>query len=125
MTTPLIDVTALAQSLEEGVTRLMDARAAASAAAPLRVVDARFSLADPQSGAQLYARAICPARCTPISTGICPIWAAPAMAVTHCRTARRSPHAWASGASGPIPGWWSMTPAMAAWPPRACGGCCG
>lgn len=56
MTTPLIDVTALAQSLEEGVTRLMDARAAASAAAPLRVVDARFSLADPQSGAQLYAQ---------------------------------------------------------------------
>lgn len=56
MTTPLIDVTALAQALEEGVTRLMDARAAASAAAPLRVVDARFSLADPQSGAQLYAQ---------------------------------------------------------------------
>lgn len=41
MTTPLIDVTALAQALEEGVTRLMDAR---------------FSLADPQSGAQLYAQ---------------------------------------------------------------------
>jgi len=56
MTTPLIDVTALAQALEEGATRLMDARATASAAAPLRVVDARFSLADPQSGAQLYAQ---------------------------------------------------------------------
>jgi thiosulfate/3-mercaptopyruvate sulfurtransferase len=41
MTTPLIDVTALAQALEEGATRLMDAR---------------FSLADPQSGAQLYAQ---------------------------------------------------------------------
>ncbi len=41
MTTPLIDVTALAQALEEGATRLMDAR---------------FSSADPQSGAQLYAQ---------------------------------------------------------------------
>ncbi|MER2176897.1 MAG: sulfurtransferase [Stenotrophomonas maltophilia] len=56
MTTPLIDVTALAQALEEGATRLMDARATASAAPPLQVVDARFSLADPQSGAQLYAQ---------------------------------------------------------------------
>lgn len=56
MTTPLIDVTALAKALEEGATRLMDARATASAAPQLRVVDARFSLADPQSGAQLYAQ---------------------------------------------------------------------
>ena len=56
MTTPLIDVTALAQALEEGAMRLMVGRARASAAAPLRVVDARFSLADPQSGAQLYAQ---------------------------------------------------------------------
>ncbi|MEN5039041.1 sulfurtransferase [Stenotrophomonas sp. TWI1149] len=56
MTTPLIDVTALAKALEEGATRLMDARATASAAPPLTVVDARFSLADPQSGAQLYAQ---------------------------------------------------------------------
>lgn len=55
MTTPLIDVTALAKALEEGATRLMDARATASATPQLRVVDARFSLADPQSGAQLYA----------------------------------------------------------------------
>lgn len=56
MTTPLIDVTALAQALDDGATRLMDARAAASAAPTLRVVDARFSLADPQSGAALYAQ---------------------------------------------------------------------
>ncbi|WP_448129850.1 sulfurtransferase [Stenotrophomonas rhizophila] len=56
MTTPLIDVTALAKALEEGATRLMDARATASAVPQLRVVDARFSLADPQSGAQLYAQ---------------------------------------------------------------------
>jgi len=56
MTTPLIDVTALAHALEEGATRLMDARATASAAPPLTVVDARFSLADPQSGAQRYAQ---------------------------------------------------------------------
>lgn len=56
MTTPLIDVTALAKALEEGATRLMDARATASAAPQLRVLDARFSLADPQSGAQLYAQ---------------------------------------------------------------------
>jgi thiosulfate/3-mercaptopyruvate sulfurtransferase len=60
MTTPLIDVTALAKALEEGATRLMDARATASAAPSLRVVDARFSLADPQSGAQLYAQAHLP-----------------------------------------------------------------
>ena len=56
MTTPLIDVTALAQALDDGATRLMDARATASAAPRLRVVDARFSLADPQSGAALYAQ---------------------------------------------------------------------
>jgi len=56
MTTPLIDVTALAHALEEGATRLMDARATAGAAPPLTVVDARFSLADPQSGAQRYAQ---------------------------------------------------------------------
>ena len=56
MTTPLIDVATLARALEEGATRLMDARATASAAPALQVVDARFSLADPQSGAQLYAR---------------------------------------------------------------------
>ncbi len=56
MTTPLIDVTALAQALDDGATRLMDARATASAAPTLRVVDARFSLADPQSGAALYAQ---------------------------------------------------------------------
>lgn len=60
MTTPLIDVTALAKALEEGATRLMDARATASATPQLRVVDARFSLADPQSGAQLYAQAHLP-----------------------------------------------------------------
>ena len=56
MTTPLIDVATLAQALGEGATRLMDARATASAAPALRVVDARFSLADPQSGAHLYAQ---------------------------------------------------------------------
>lgn len=56
MTTPLIDVTTLAQALDDGATRLMDARATASAAPTLRVVDARFSLADPQSGAALYAQ---------------------------------------------------------------------
>lgn len=56
MTTPLIDVTALAHALEAGATRLMDARATAGAAPPLTVVDARFSLADPQSGAQRYAQ---------------------------------------------------------------------
>lgn len=56
MTTPLIDVTALAQALDDGATRLMDAPATASAAPTLRVVDARFSLADPQSGAALYAQ---------------------------------------------------------------------
>ena len=56
MTTPLIDVTTLAQALDEGATRVMDARATASAAPSLRVVDARFSLADPQSGAALYAQ---------------------------------------------------------------------
>ncbi|OWQ55138.1 sulfurtransferase [Stenotrophomonas maltophilia] len=56
MTTPLIDVATLAQALGEGAMRLMDARATASAAPALRVVDARFSLADPQSGAQLYAQ---------------------------------------------------------------------
>jgi len=56
MTTPLIDVTALAQALDDGATRLMDARATASASPTLRVVDARFSLADPQSGAALYAQ---------------------------------------------------------------------
>lgn len=56
MTTPLIDVTTLARALDDGATRLMDARATASAAPTLRVVDARFSLADPQSGAALYAQ---------------------------------------------------------------------
>lgn len=56
MTTPLIDVTTLAQALDDGATRLMDARATASAVPTLRVVDARFSLADPQSGAALYAQ---------------------------------------------------------------------
>ncbi|MNV09801.1 3-mercaptopyruvate sulfurtransferase [compost metagenome] len=56
MTTPLIDVTTLAQALDEGATRVMDARATASAAPSLRVLDARFSLADPQSGAALYAQ---------------------------------------------------------------------
>lgn len=56
MTTPLIDVATLAQALGEGAMRLMDARATASAAPALRVVDARFSLADPPSGAQLYAQ---------------------------------------------------------------------
>ncbi len=56
MTTPLIDVTTLPQALDEGAARVMDARATASAAPSLRVVDARFSLADPQSGAALYAQ---------------------------------------------------------------------
>lgn len=56
MTTPLIDVATLAHAMGQGATRLMDARATASAAPALRVMDARFSLADPHAGAQQYAQ---------------------------------------------------------------------
>ncbi|WP_421570088.1 sulfurtransferase [Stenotrophomonas sp. PD6] len=52
--TTIIDVATLAAALEPGAPRLLDARATASAAP--RVLDARFSLADPQSGAQAYAQ---------------------------------------------------------------------
>ncbi|MGV8959448.1 MAG: sulfurtransferase [Stenotrophomonas sp.] len=51
--TTLVDVAAVAAALSGTGTRLLDARATASA--PMRLVDARFSLADPQSGAQAYA----------------------------------------------------------------------
>jgi len=56
MTTPLIDVATLAHAMDQGATRLMDARATPSAPPALRVMDARFSLADPPAGAQLYAQ---------------------------------------------------------------------
>jgi thiosulfate/3-mercaptopyruvate sulfurtransferase len=56
MTTPLIDVATLAHALDQGATRLMDARATPSAPPALRVMDARFSLADLHAGAQLYAQ---------------------------------------------------------------------
>jgi thiosulfate/3-mercaptopyruvate sulfurtransferase len=52
--TTLVDVATLAAALEPDAPRLLDARATASAAP--RVLDARFSLADPQSGAQAYAQ---------------------------------------------------------------------
>ena len=52
--TTLVDVPTLAAALGAGDTRLLDARATASSA--VRVLDARFSLADPQSGAQAYAQ---------------------------------------------------------------------
>ncbi|MGH8052855.1 MAG: sulfurtransferase [Stenotrophomonas sp.] len=51
--TTLVDVPGLAAALNEERLRLVDARATASTA--LRVVDARFSLADVQSGAAQYA----------------------------------------------------------------------
>ncbi len=51
--TTLVDVAALAAALPSAPPRLVDARATASTA--LRLVDARFSLADPQSGAAQYA----------------------------------------------------------------------
>jgi len=51
--TTLVDVASLAAALAAAPPRLVDARATASTAA--RVVDARFSLADPQSGAAQYA----------------------------------------------------------------------
>ncbi|HAI47606.1 3-mercaptopyruvate sulfurtransferase [compost metagenome] len=52
--TTLVDVAALAAVLGHDGTRVIDARATASTA--VRVVDARFSLADPQSGAAAYAQ---------------------------------------------------------------------
>lgn len=52
--TTLVDVATLSNALGGESTRLLDARAAASAAP--RLLDARFSLADPQSGAQAYAQ---------------------------------------------------------------------
>lgn len=52
--TALVDVATLAAALGQGGTRLLDARAAASAAP--RLLDARFALVDPQSGAQAYAQ---------------------------------------------------------------------
>ena len=52
--TTLVDVATLAAALDRQPPRVIDARAIAGTA--LRVVDARFSLADPQSGAQAYAQ---------------------------------------------------------------------
>lgn len=49
----LIDVASLAATLQQQNLRVMDARAVASTS--VRVVDARFSLADVQSGAAQYA----------------------------------------------------------------------
>ncbi|MET4614533.1 thiosulfate/3-mercaptopyruvate sulfurtransferase [Stenotrophomonas sp. 2619] len=60
MTTPLptwttlVDAADLAATLGQAGTRVLDARATASTA--VRVMDARFALADPQSGAQAYAQ---------------------------------------------------------------------
>ncbi|MPS35971.1 sulfurtransferase [Stenotrophomonas acidaminiphila] len=51
--TTLVDVASLAAALAAQAPRLLDARATASTA--LRLVDARFSLADPPSGAAQYA----------------------------------------------------------------------
>lgn len=51
--TTLVDVASLAAAMEAGQPRVVDARATASTT--LRLVDARFSLADPQSGAAQYA----------------------------------------------------------------------
>lgn len=50
--TTLVDVASVATALGEDETRWVDARAIAS----LRVVDARFALTNPQSGAQAYAQ---------------------------------------------------------------------
>jgi len=52
--TTLVDAADLAATLGEAGTRVLDARATASTA--VRVMDARFALADPQSGAQAYAQ---------------------------------------------------------------------
>lgn len=52
--TTLVDVADLAATLGQAGTRVLDARATASTA--VRVMDARFALADPQSGAQAYAQ---------------------------------------------------------------------
>lgn len=52
--TTLVAVANLAAALPLGDTRLLDARATASA--PLRVLDARFALTDPQAGVQAYAQ---------------------------------------------------------------------
>ncbi|MDY0953488.1 sulfurtransferase [Stenotrophomonas rhizophila] len=52
--TTLVDAADLAATLGQGGTRVLDARATASTA--VRVMDARFALADPQSGAQAYAQ---------------------------------------------------------------------
>ncbi len=52
--TTLVDVPTLSAALARGTTALLDARATASAAP--RLLDARFSLADPQSGATAYAQ---------------------------------------------------------------------
>lgn len=51
--TTLVDAADLAATLGEAGTRVLDARATASTAVR---VDARFALADPQSGAQAYAQ---------------------------------------------------------------------
>ncbi|MCF7749852.1 sulfurtransferase [Bacillus subtilis subsp. subtilis] len=56
--TPLVDVAGLAAALGTHGPTVLDARATASTT--LRVVDARFSLADPHSGAQAYAHAHLP-----------------------------------------------------------------
>lgn len=52
--TTLVDAADLAATLGQVGTRVLDARATASTA--VRVMDARFALADPQSGAQAYAQ---------------------------------------------------------------------
>lgn len=52
--TPLVDVATLAQMLEHGDARLLDARATASTA--VRLLDARFALGDPHAGAAAYAQ---------------------------------------------------------------------
>jgi len=52
--TTLVDAADLAATLGQAGTRVLDARATASTA--VRVMDARFALADPQSGAQAYAQ---------------------------------------------------------------------
>lgn len=54
--TTLIDVDSLACALDAVPARLVDARAVST----LRLVDARFSLADPRSGAEAYAKAHLP-----------------------------------------------------------------
>ncbi|WP_141058773.1 sulfurtransferase [Stenotrophomonas rhizophila] len=52
--TTLVDAADLAATLGQAGTRVLDARATASTA--VRVMDARFALADPQSGAQAFAQ---------------------------------------------------------------------